>query len=92
MVSTVSADVMDMRGDVVNWPIRVGGIINVRGYGESRVVAVDSVHFDRVVILICPTEIEDWMSWPRESSLQVVVRRSDMYLSGLWAWRYPWIK
>jgi hypothetical protein len=92
MTSSPDPSVLDARGHVLNMPIHVGGVITLRGYGDSRVVAVSSVHLDRVVVLICPSDIEGWAAFPRESSLRVVVRPADMYLSGVWAWRYPWIK
>jgi len=83
---------LDVRGDVINWPIKVGSTVQLRGYGESLVAGVHSVSWDQVVIFLCPVTTEDWVTVPRESCLQAIVLPHEVYLPGLWAFRYPWIR
>jgi hypothetical protein len=88
----IHSEPLDMRGEVLNSPVQVGGLLRVVGYGECRVVGVREVRRDCIVLFVCPVDIEDWIVWPVDQSLSVVVCHSDVFLSGLLALKYPWIK
>jgi hypothetical protein len=84
-------DPLDIRGDITNWPIKVGNTVQLRGYGQSRIAGVHSVSWDQVVIFLCPATTEDWVTVPRESCLQAIIFPHEVWLPCLWAFHYPWV-